>query len=421
MIKLFEKNDLSLLLQAMPKGIKNEIDRLTNQQICNSDIDELEEYYFETYKIATIELFMDNIEKDFIETKIKSPNYFYRPGDIHESQYYNVDGYEVIFYIPFDGDTDLLYYRPSSSYLKRFSVKNIISSSDEDYGKIVFSIAFKKGDIDNKDDLPRFVEDKFKLEFKTYEEMIANLNNQVNSYNATLRDTIKVFLADRLKKASDYYTLREKLNIPLVKNSDAPNIKPILLKKVKKNKELPFPTQKQKQVEYSISENDYTNIKNIINLACLSMEKTARTFSKLLEEELRDVILSNLNTHYQGTATGETFNKIGKSDIHIPFENKSAYIGECKIWHGGKKFNEAIQQLFGYTTWRDTKTSLIIFNKENKDFTKILETIEELLKNNSLCTKKLRISDNKWQCIFKKYEGTDETIEIDVGIYDLYI
>jgi hypothetical protein len=72
-------------------------------------------------------------------------------------------------------------------------------------------------------------------------------------------------------------------------------------------------------VEYAISDDDYNNIKNIINLSCVSMEKTARTFCKLQEEELRDVILASLNTHYLGTATGETFNKRGKTDIHIPF------------------------------------------------------------------------------------------------------
>lgn len=65
-------------------------------------------------------------------TKIKSYNHFYRLGDL----------YEVIFYIPFDGYADLLYLRPSSLYLTRFTVKNIISSTNDDYGKIVFSLEF---------------------------------------------------------------------------------------------------------------------------------------------------------------------------------------------------------------------------------------------------------------------------------------
>lgn len=151
------------------------------------------------------------------------------------------------------------------------------------------------------------------------------------------------------------------------------------------------------------------------------MEKTARTFNKLLEEELRDVILSNLNSHYQGTASGETFNKVGKTDIYIPFENKAAYIAECKVWHGSKKFVEAIDQLCGYTTWRETKTSLIIFNKENKDFSSLVDNIDTVLKTLERCKSIIRLEHNQWQGIFSKELISKDTLTINVMIYDLYI
>ena len=64
-----------------------------------------------------------------------------------------------------------------------------------------------------------------------------------------------------------------------------------------------------------------------------AMEKTAKTYFRNNEEELRDHLLATLNTHYDNT-TGETFRKIGKTDILIEFENKAAFIGECKIWYG---------------------------------------------------------------------------------------
>ncbi|MXP74588.1 hypothetical protein GN277_04100 [Lachnospiraceae bacterium WCA-9-b2] len=151
------------------------------------------------------------------------------------------------------------------------------------------------------------------------------------------------------------------------------------------------------------------------------MEKTARTFSKLLEEELRDIILSNLNTHYQGTASGETFNKIGKTDIYIPFDNKAAYVAECKIWHGSKKFVEAIDQLCSYTTWRETKTSLIIFNKENKDFESLLDSIDQALNASDRCKNIIRLEHNQWQGIFSKESDSKDTLTINVMVYDLYI
>jgi DNA-binding sugar fermentation-stimulating protein len=47
----------------------------------------------------------------------------------------------------------------------------------------------------------------------------------------------------------------------------------------------------------------------------------------------------------------------------LNWEGDNAFIGECKIWTGAAKFREAIDQLLGYVTWRDTKAALIIFIK----------------------------------------------------------
>lgn len=418
---LFEKGDTRSTFENYSLKIKKEIEMLSNDQICNTDLEELADYYFDKYQIEPITIFKDNIIEKMIEIKIKTHNPFYG-GDYYEQQYFIADGYKIIHEIPFEGDTNLLYLRPSTHYMSRFQVDNIINSTDEKYGQIVFSLEFTKNELENnKDNIKVFVSNKFNTELRNYYGTITTINSEVTTYDNNLRNTIMSFLQARLKKASDYISLSEKLDIPLVQNPNAPNIKPILLKKVKKDKLMTFPMQKQKETEYEISDSDYNNIKSVIDLACVSMEKSARTFYKLQEEELRDIILSNLNTHYQGTATGETFNKRGKTDIYIPFDNKFGYIGECKIWHGIKKFNEAIEQLFSYMTWRDTKTSLIIFNKDAKDFKKILETVNEDLKKNELCENLIKTKDNQWQCIFKKYEDSEEKIKMNICIYDLRI
>lgn len=418
---LFEKSDTRTTFGNYLLILKNEIERLSNDQICNTDLDELVDYYFDKHQIEPITIFKDNIIEKMIETKIKTYNPFYRNNDFEE-QYFYADGYRIIHEIPFEGDTNLLYLRPNTYTLHRHPVNNVINSTEEKHGEIIFSLEFSKNELENnKDNIKAFVLNKFNTELRTYYGTIATINSEVVVYNNNLRNTIMSYLQTRLKKASDYISLSEKLDIPLVQNPNAPNIKPILLKKVKKNKAMSFPIQRQKETEYEISDADYNNIKSVIDLACVSMEKSARTFYKLQEEELRDVILSNLNTHYQGTATGETFNKRGKTDIYIPFDNKFGYIGECKIWHGIKKFNEAIEQLFSYMTWRDTKTSLIIFNKDAKDFKKILETVNEDLISNKLCENSVKTKDNEWQCVFKKYEDSEERIKMNIVIYDLRI
>lgn len=421
-MNLFEKGDTSASFRATHDNIKGEVNKLTNTEICGTDLDELEMYFVEKYEIEKIELFKDNISKELFETKIKSYNHFHRGGyNDYEPEYYMIDGYRVTFTIPFDGDTTLLHMRPSTFYMQNFPVDRIIDSTNDQYGKIIYSLEFPKNELQGKADSNEYVQKRFMQEMKTYFETIENVNKEAGNYNRALPGIIKQYLNQRLQKANDYLQMRERLELPLKLNASAPNTKPILLKKVKKQQKAAFPSKKAPEKEYEISNTDYENIKNIILLACTSMEKSARTFTKLLEEELRDVILSNLNTHYQGSASGETFNKVGKTDIYIPFENKAAYIAECKIWHGNKKFMEAINQLCGYTTWRDTKTSLVIFNKDNKDFGALLENINQSLVASERCKGITKVSHNQWQGDFTKETESKDAITINITVYDLYV
>ena len=110
---------------------------------------------------------------------------------------------------------------------------------------------------------------------------------------------------------------------------------------------------------------------------------------------------------------------MGKTDIRIQFENKAAFIAECKIWHGISEFNKAINQLFSYTTWRDVKTTLIIFNKDNKNFKSILTKVKDNLEKNQLCITINELDLNNWQCTFKKCVDSEETIELNIILCDI--
>ena len=45
-----------------------------------------------------------------------------------------------------------------------------------------------------------------------------------------------------------------------------------------------------------------------------------------------------------------------------------------EYWDGPKKLTATLNQLLGYSCWRDTKVAVIIFNRR-KDFPKILDAI----------------------------------------------
>ena len=71
-----------------------------------------------------------------------------------------------------------------------------------------------------------------------------------------------------------------------------------------------------------------------------------------------------LNGQYEGQATGETFNFEGKTDILLRVEGKNIFIAECKFWDGPASLSDALNQLLGYATWRDTKVALLLFNRD---------------------------------------------------------
>lgn len=107
----------------------------------------------------------------------------------------------------------------------------------------------------------------------------------------------------------------------------------------------------------------YQDVLHAVRSWATSLERTPGTAMKLDEEELRDLLLGNLNTYWQGGAGGELFNGNGKTDILIRHGDRNAFIAECKIWHGPKGIADALDQLLGYLVWRDSKAALVMFIK----------------------------------------------------------
>jgi hypothetical protein len=129
------------------------------------------------------------------------------------------------------------------------------------------------------------------------------------------------------------------------------------------------------QCEWTLADPVYQQIIKTITGFTRALERRPTSALRLLpetetladEETLRDWLLFILGSNYEAPDGGELFvggeveNGKGKTDILVRHEGRNAFIGECKFWHGPKKFDEAIEQLLGYTTWRDTKAAIILF------------------------------------------------------------
>ena len=105
----------------------------------------------------------------------------------------------------------------------------------------------------------------------------------------------------------------------------------------------------------------YDHVLRVTRSLGRAVERTPAPYESADEETLRDALLPMLNSHYEGQAGGETFNASGKTDVLIRVDDRNVFIGECKWWGGAKAMERALEQLFSYATWRDTKLALIFF------------------------------------------------------------
>ncbi|MFC0213896.1 hypothetical protein ACFFK0_15805 [Paenibacillus chartarius] len=171
--------------------------------------------------------------------------------------------------------------------------------------------------------------------------------------------------------------------------------------------------------EPSLGSDDYEHILEIINKTALMLERSPQTFRSMGEEQLRDQFLVPLNSHYEGQATGETFNFNGKTDILIKAQDRNIFVAECKIWRGQKSLSDALDQLLGYSTWRDTKTALIIFNR-NKDLTNVLSKIPETVKNHPNYKRELKISgETKFRYVFRHRDDISRELTLTILVFEV--
>lgn len=139
---------------------------------------------------------------------------------------------------------------------------------------------------------------------------------------------------------------------------------------------------------------EYEHILDVIRGTTLVIERNPSTFAIASEPLIRDHFLVQLNGHYKGQATGETFNSYGKSDILIREGERNIFIAELKFWDGPRSTTNALRQLLTkYTTWGDSKIALIILNRR-RNFSAVLGQIPKAIESYEHTIRPVRISSN---------------------------
>lgn len=171
-----------------------------------------------------------------------------------------------------------------------------------------------------------------------------------------------------------------------------------------------------------LSTQGYSDILHHIYVFGRNLEKLKQLHSKFDEEGFREYFLPYLNAiSSKHSATGETFNKIGKTDILIQDANGlNVFIAECKLWKGEGELLKAIDQLLErYVTWRDEKVALVIFNKDIQGFSDLIvkakNKMQEHKQFNSFIGQRF---DTSFSYTFKHSDDPKRIIQLELIIFN---
>ncbi|MBX9891360.1 MAG: hypothetical protein K2Y12_03450 [Chitinophagaceae bacterium] len=183
----------------------------------------------------------------------------------------------------------------------------------------------------------------------------------------------------------------------------------------------PTPIIRKKKLPTSEFPNElYQDILKTLSDYGKDLEKKPKIYSGQDEEGLRDHFLTNLTGRYEKTAaTGETFNKEGRTDILLKDDKgNNLFIAECKWWKGASVFHSTIYQLFdNYITWRDTKVAIIFF-VNNKDFSSVLGQIEAEAKEHQYYVQYLGVKDmSSFSFLFRQKDDINNKVQVEIMLF----
>ena len=402
---LFHENDLRQILEARAQQLRQEINSLGEDRVLNTSVENLVNYFVEKYILQTPEIDESGIQIAYGDTNIdvsRRQDYFVSDP----ARPYLVTGTKITFHLPIAGDSQLFKSAPSQRYVAPVPKARI--GTDE------LTFVYERTSNDSQR-----IPDDFQRDLQSVKDTLVWMSNDLSRFNTSLPERARREVEARREKLLRDRELVENLGFPLRRRQDTPATFAAPQVKRRITPQLPPMSTEPFKPEPVLETDHYEFILTVLSNMVTVMEQSPRAFKGMNEEDLRTHFLVHLNGHYEGQATGETFNYEGKTDILIKAEGRNLFIAECKVWAGPVALTKALNQLLGYTTWRDTKTALLIFNR-GRNMSTVLEKVPEVVKTHQRYkSEKPYESETGFRYIFGHQDDPNRELVLTILVFDI--
>lgn len=400
---LFSKNDLYDYVKLRRQQMLDEIDAYNADKLLNTSPDDLAGHFVHKFGIESLRLLVEQANVGQQETKVDISRRRNQFRDDEGPRY--ISGTIFTLYVPFEGNADLFDLRPSTF------------TSSPPHGRISGSVLeISVVHTEHNVEAVRQTLDSGLGQIRRYVEYISA---DLAPLPDRLKQEAESRIAQRRQKLPNDRNLVASLGYPLRTRSDAPVTYTAPEVRRKASPAPPPASTTPFEPEPTLDMGQYETILDIIQSTAKMLERSPARFAQLDEEGLRDQFLVPLNSHFEGQVTGETFNAGGKTDILVRSGDKTIFIAECKIWHGAKALIGAVDQLLGYTSWRDTKTAILLFNR-GKELSKVLEQIPTVLPGYPQFKRMLPYTaETGFRCVVANCDDPNREITLTVLAFDV--
>lgn len=400
--RLFSNGEIYNVLEHQKAEVKKEVYALESNYLLNASETDLIQWLVDKLRLDVPEIQDSGIHvANYEETKVDVSRDPMR-GIYDRSQPFYIPGTKTVIAIPFTGDAGFFDISPSTYSSGGRPGADIVGNE--------LHLTYEQAEANGE-----AIKAQYTRTVSEIKQNLGWLSENVKQFNNELERLIQTHVNQRKSQLLAGAGMLESLGLPIKRRGDAPTTYAVPVTRRKANIEKPQATSDPFKPEPTLAAEEYEKILSIINHMVLVMEKSPHAFEDMDEEALRTHFLVQLNAQYEGQATGETFNYLGKTDILITHEGKNVFIAECKFWKGEQAFLETIDQLIDrYVSWRDTKTAVLIFNR-NINFTDVLSTIEAATPKHRCFKRTLGKSDDTvFRYVFHQPEDANREIQLTV-------
>lgn len=399
---LFGKAMIHDVLAGQDRRMQQAVESYDANSLLNTAAEDLAKYFASENQINALELDEAGITTELHEARV---NITRDPGrHFHDSEDHYAPATQVIYHVPFTGDRDLFFVRPSQW---GWSSPTAIVLEQE------LQLTQEGENLSAPE-----VTAAFDVAIQKIQRNLGYLKDDIKPFNGQLETAALAYVNARRKRLLDMRTLTESLGFPL-KKVDGQRGFSVTLQRKKISVAPPKPSAGAYAPEPVLDQSTFEEILRLITSMAVVMERSPSAFAKMGEEDIRWVLLVPLNGSFEGGASGETFNFGGKTDILLRAGARSVFIAECKFWRGPSSFISALSQLLGYLSWRDTKAALIVFNRQ-KSFSDVLRAIPDLCSKHPCYERTLQPqSESSFRFVFHNPEDSNRKIHLAVLVFDV--